>query len=130
MSKRLAIARELTRLAREIMAKPIVKWDNAFMSAQDAAPLGDRRFKYKPYHEFNLSEQNEIRRMYPHGGHGAKYNFVFEHYHYPVGKNGKLGRGRRVLAIPYKLILDESYMAGLGYEVDPAWRGGSQQASK
>lgn len=107
------------------------KWDSRFLSAHDAAMLGSRYpgLTYVPFHELSHRDQEIARRMYPYKGTGAKYPFIDEHYFYPA-VNGELYKGgrrvRRVLAIPYKLIMDDAYMASLGYEVNPDWRGASE----
>jgi hypothetical protein len=99
------------------------KWDSKFLSRRDAEMLGSRYLGlgYSPYHELSISDQGIASRMYPHKGVGANYQFVDEHYYYPVTGDGRLYRGgrsvRRVLAIPYRLIVDDGYMASLGYEV-------------
>jgi hypothetical protein len=108
----------------------IKRWDSAFMDARTAGMLGDKRYSYVPFHDLASTDQSLARRMYPHKAVGAKYNFIDEHYYYPVGKDRRLPTGRggsRVLAIPYKKIVDEAYMASLGYEVNPAWKGGSER---
>ena len=97
------------------------KWDPKFESEDTARVLGDRRFKYVPFHNLDPAAQTEVRRTYPHKSVGAKYDFREEHYYYPLDKAGKLARGRRVLAIPYKLIMDDQYMKSLGYTVNEEW---------
>lgn len=103
------------------------KWDSKFLSRRDAEMLGSRYpgLGYNPYHELGRSDQEIASRMYPNKGVGVKYPFVDEHYYYPVTEGGRLYRGgrsvRRVLAIPYRLIMDDGYMASLGYEVSADW---------
>jgi len=95
-------------------------WDSKFMDPKTAKLLGDSRYIYKPFHELSPADQSVARRAY-NKSPGAKYDFMAEHYHYPIGAKGQLARARRVLAIPYKLIQDDSYMAGLGYRVNMNW---------
>lgn len=96
-------------------------WQPDFLSE---AIGGDRRYHYVPFFELSMSDQAQARRSYPYKRNvGAKYDFVDEHYLYPVRKNGRLARGRRYLAIPYNLISDPRYMEELGYEVNAGWRG-------
>lgn len=94
------------------------KWDTKFMDAKTAQVLGDRRFGYVAFHELSKENQAIARRAYPHKSVGEKYDFIDEHYYYPVKRDGELGNGQRVLAIPYKLIQDDKYMAKLGYKVN------------
>ena len=100
-------------------------WDSRFMDSDFAKSFGDRRFNYVPFHELSRQDQEKARRMYVYKGVGAKYPFIDEHYYYPVTIEGVLANARRTLAIPYRLIKDERYMASLGYEVNPDWHGGS-----
>lgn len=104
------------------------KWDSKFHNAKTAAMLGDRRYRYVPFHELPRSEQSHARRAYPYKNVGAKYAFVDEHYYYPVKKDGTLASGQRVLAIPYKLLTNDKYMASLGYEVSEGWKGAGKVA--
>lgn len=107
----------------------VKKWDLGFMKPHEAAMLGTQHhgIGYVPFHQLSYSDQVAARGMYPHkaGNVGAKYPFVDEHYYYPVDSEGVLwsGRAQRVLAIPYDLIMDEGYMAAIGYKVSPNWKG-------
>jgi hypothetical protein len=100
-----------------------IKWQKDWLDSESAKMLGDMRFEYIPFHKLSKSDQNKARRAYPHkaGDYGAKYAFQDEHYYYPVKRNGVLGNGRRVLAIPHKKIIDDKYMAKIGYEITPDW---------
>lgn len=102
------------------------KWDSGFMSKSQAQDLfiGPSNIKMVPFHELSYGAQRDAVRSYVNKG-GGKYEFVDEHYYYPVEDNGSLYHGRsahRVLAIPNRLIGDEKYMASLGYEIAPAWQ--------
>ena len=101
-------------------------WDAKFMDTATAKMLGDRRFNYVPFSRLG-GQQSYARAQYPHKSVGAKYDFIDEHYYYPVDKRGMLptARARRVLAIPIKSINDDKYMASLGYTVNPSWKGAS-----
>jgi hypothetical protein len=97
-------------------------WDSKnFLTRDFAEAAGDRRFHYIPFHDLMERDQSTARRAYMHKG--GKYNFIPEHYYYPVTREGRLPfiRARRVLAIPYKKIRDDAYMRSLGYEVNPGW---------
>lgn len=96
-------------------------WDSKnFHSREDARLLGDRRFYYISYHDLTEADQRMARRAYTH--EGGKYNFIHEHYYYPVTREGRrYFSARRVLAIPRKRIEDSKYMRSLGYEVNPDW---------
>jgi len=120
-----------TELAGGVKTAAPKKWDNKFHSPRDAKTFGDRRVSaYAPFHELTPSDQRTARRAYPHKSVGAKYDFIDEHYYYPVNKQGALINGRRVLAIPYKQIQDETYMESLGFKVSPKWKGGSVRVEK
>jgi hypothetical protein len=99
-------------------------WDSInFHSRETARQLGDQRFYYISFHDLMEADQRAARRAYTHGG--GKYDFIHEHYYYPVTREGRLtaARAQRVLAIPYKKIKDARYMRLLGYKVKPDWRG-------
>lgn len=112
----------------------IKKWDSKFLTPREAKLLGSAYsdVSYRSYQELDSRDQEMARNMFPHkaGDYGAKYPFIDEHYYYPTTFDGKLYRGgrrvQRVLAIPYRLIKDEKYMAELGYEVSPSWHGASE----
>ncbi len=94
-------------------------WNKRF---HDRPVVGDMRFKYVPFHALAPAEQVKARAQYPNVACGAKYNFVPEHYFYPVKRDGTLAKATRCLAIPYVLICDEKFMASLGYEIAPGWK--------
>jgi hypothetical protein len=97
----------------------IKEWDHGkFMDAEDARHLGDKRFRYVPFFALSGADRARAKGRYPHQAHGAKYNFIPEHYYYPVDKTGKVtsARARRTLAIPHSLIINDAYMRSLGYE--------------
>lgn len=99
-------------------------WDSKnFHTRETARLLGDKRFYYISFHDLTEADQRAARRAYTHGG--GKYNFIHEHYYYPVTREGRLtaARAQRVLAIPYKKITDAKYMRSLGYSVLSSWRG-------
>lgn len=100
----------------------MLNWDSRnFLSQREAKLLGDQRFNYVPFHQLFPGDQAKVRRAYVHGG--GKYPFRHEHYYYPVKKDGHFpdARAQRVIAIPYKKILDDSYMKSLGYTKNPGW---------
>jgi hypothetical protein len=110
-------------------------WDSKFMSGREAQMLGTQYhgLTYVPYSVLSREDQALASRMYPHKGAGAKYPFVDEHYFYATDSDGRLYRGgrrvQRVLAIPYRLIMDDAYMASLGYEVAADWRGAASRTA-
>lgn len=85
------------------------------------AIAGDARYRYVPFHDLSPEDQRRARGRYPHKAEG-RYGFVDEHYLYPVRTSGQLASARRELAIPYALINDDGFMAGLGYEKRPMRR--------
>ena len=105
-------------------------WDNRFADKYEADLMGSRYkgIHYVPFHELSSRDQQRARSSYPYKNVGAKYNFIDEHYYYPVEADGSLThrRAQRVLAIPYKLIMDDAYMASLGYEISPKWQAASE----
>lgn len=86
------------------------------------AIAGDSRYAYVPFHSLSDRDQRRARGQYPNRSVGALYDFVDEHYLYPVKRDGSLASARRELAIPYALIRDPSYMANLGYVKRPQRR--------
>jgi hypothetical protein len=85
-----------------------------FHSASTARMLGDSRYSYVMFAQLSPANQAAARASYPYKAGGA-YAFADEHYFYPVRKNGKLGRARRVLAIPRAVVDDKAAMMALGY---------------
>jgi len=120
---------DLANAMAAVVVTAIKKWDSQFMDERTAKLLGDKRYDYSAFHELTPQQQSEVKRRYPAKTAGTKYDFVYEHYYYPVNPNipSQLpkGRAQRVLAIPHKLITDGEYMASLGYEVSQKWTGGS-----
>lgn len=110
------------RVAGRVQAG-IKKWDSIFMNEVPPRLLKGQSLSYVPFHELDGQQQNNARRSYVHKSVGAKYDFIDEHYFYPVTRSGGIPRGRadRILAIPKKLIKDEGYMESLGYEVNERW---------
>ncbi len=78
-----------------------------FLSKEDAKLIGDSRFDYVQFADLSGELKLEAERAYANKSPGAKYDFKLEHYYYPVTKDGKLGNGRRVLAIKKTAIDDE-----------------------
>jgi len=108
-----------------------VKWSKRFLDADLAGAVGDRRFRYVPFHELTYSDQEKVRHAYVHSS-GGMYNFHAEHYYYPINKKGHLpaARARRFLAIPNKLITDRKFMQSIGYSSpNPGWTGAGGPAS-
>lgn len=99
----------------------VKKWDSHFMDQNTASALGDRRAEYTAFYDLSPQDQAKARHQWPNKSVGAKYDFIDEHYYYPVNMAGQLSNGRRVLAIPYKMIENEQYMASLGYERNEAF---------
>lgn len=98
-------------------------WHPAFHTE---AIVTDNRFKgsYVPFFKLSPRDQETARRAYPHKSVGGKYDFIDDHYLYPIDKKtGNLhsGRQRRELAIPYAKLMDDEFMASLGYTVNRAW---------
>ncbi len=98
----------------------IKTWDSGFT---DTAVAGDRRYQYVPFHKLTPVGQNQARGQYPHKSVGAAYDFLDEHYLYPVKQDGSLASARRNLAIPLAKIKNRQYMEGLGYTLNPGWEG-------
>lgn len=104
-----------------LLRKAAVKtWDSGF---SDTAVAGDRRYQYVPFHKLTPVVQNQARGQYPHKNVGAAYDFLDEHYFYPVKQDGSLARAQRNLAIPLAKIKNRQYMDGLGYTLNPGWEG-------
>jgi hypothetical protein len=104
-------------------------WDSAFMSPHEAKLLGDARANaYVAFKDLSSTDQRRAVSQFPHKNVGLKYDFPDEHYYYPVKKDGSLGPGRRVLAIPHAKIMDDEYMSSLGYKIKPGWH--DREASK
>lgn len=129
-----AAAMEFPKLAGEMALNDLTEhwskvgsamkmWDGHFFTPDQAKSLGDRRFNYVAFKDLSPSDQSRARRAYPHKSVGAMYDFIDEHYLYPVDKSGNLARAnaRRVLAIPLKQIQDADYMKSLGYTMNPGW---------
>lgn len=95
----------------------IKKWDSKFY--QKVEPKSRRVREMVPFHKLDAVSQAEARRRYR--GYGAKYDFVTEHFFYPVNAKGQLMNEDRELAIPYNLIQNDDYMASLGYTINPQW---------
>lgn len=95
-------------------------WDSGFM---DTAVAGDRRYQYVPFHKLTPVVQSQARKQYPHKGVGAAYDFLDEHYFYPVKQDGSLARAQRNLAIPLAKTKNRQYMESLGYTLNPGWEG-------
>jgi len=88
------------------------KWDDKnFISKEEAKMLGDSKFDYVPWHELNADLQKQAEALYTHKTYIDK-----SQYYYPITKDGKLGRGRRVIAIPYRFLQDDEYIKSIGYE--------------
>jgi len=91
-------------------------WDNEnFMGVETAQAIGDRRYRYTPFHRLSAADQSRARNRYPYKSEGHWGGFLDEHYYYPVNRKGELGNARRVLAIPHAMLVD-SYMGTLGYK--------------
>jgi hypothetical protein len=98
----------------------IKTWDSGFT---DTPVAGDRRYQHVPFHKLTPVGQNQARGQYPHKSVGAAYDFLDEHYLYPVKQDGSLASARRNLAIPLAKIKNRQYMEGLGYTLNPGWEG-------
>jgi hypothetical protein len=97
------------------------KWDDKnFMSPEEARSMADNRYKYIPFHKLDRKDQDLAKRMYVYHGKAGGIAFSWEHYYYPVKKDGSLASTRRILAIPYKKMNDEVYMKSIGYDFAPA----------
>ncbi len=97
----------------------IDKWSPKFM-----VPIQMGRYKLVPFHQLSPADQSRARSQYPHKSVGAMYDFIDEHYFYPVKKDGTLTTGRgvsRQLAIPHRFIVDAAFMRSLGYRMNPGW---------
>ena len=98
-------------------------WSPQFLSPDFAKALGDKRYTYVPFSQLSSSDQAHARRAYPYKHTGGKYDFVDEHFYYPVDRTGALANARRCIAIPLKMIKDDDAMADLGYTINPEWQG-------
>lgn len=87
------------------------------------AVAGNQRYEYVPFHRLTSNDQQTARAAYVYKSVGGKYDFIDEHFVYPVTKDGRLARGRahRELAIPYDKLQDDAFMASLGYTINRAW---------
>ena len=84
------------------------QWQPWFLEIQCS---GDMRFQYVPFHKLSLEDQAKARAAYPYKTCGGKYNFIDEHYLYPVKKNGRLAKASRSLANTQFKICDDNAMA-------------------
>lgn len=105
-----------------------VQWDDSFITPDKAKIIGDRKYTYVRLSDFDANERSKAIRSYPNKA------YADEHYYYPaVSKDGKfelgkytdgnmdgdewfVGKARRVLAIPNKVLQDDTAMQELGYE--------------
>lgn len=100
--------------------------ESLFLSAKEAAELGSRSrgiAAYRLFNDLHVEDQRLARSQYPYKSVGAKYDFLDEHYFYPVNKFGRLfsGRGaRRVLGLSNKAIVSGE-IEKLGYRKNKGW---------
>lgn len=116
----------ISRKTASVKTAAIKEWDPAFFSEHDANIMGRAKGgQYVAFQDLSPEVQRQAIRAYPYKrDYGAKYDFVDEHFYYPVKADGTLARGDRFLAIPYKLIMDDAFMGALGYSVNKNWEMG------
>lgn len=100
--------------------------DHSVHSSATAKILGSRSrgiADYVPFHRLSSRDQSKVRGMYPYKKTGGKYDFVDEHYFYPVKKDGSLFTGRgaqRVLAFSRQSLVSGD-VEKFGYSKNPSW---------